>query len=189
MTNNAIRTEQTERAITEARQHIVRYADQLSNIAGTPLEELILDITTQTIRQVLFTALQQAPVTITGHHHVDSILRQATSRAALQAREAVYPAADSNISGLNLQTTPGQKPDDWMRLNAHALQATGRAVRDVFQAMLTACTAPLTQDENSKTARRQAVDLAAHVSTVIDSATNVDAIRERMPTLPTPPTR
>ena len=67
------------------------------------------------------------------------------------------------------------------------LFTAGRAVRDVFQAMLMACTAPLTQDENSMTARGQAVDPAAHVRTVIDTATNVDAIREGMPTLPTSP--
>ena len=188
MTTNGTRREKTDRAITEARGHITRYADQLSNIAGAPLQELIVvDITTETIRQVLFTALEHDPVTITGHRHADCLLRQATSRAALQARDAIYPAAHSNISGLNLQNPTGQEPDDWMRLNAHALQATGHAVRDVFRAMLMACTAPLTHDENSKTARQQAVDLAAHVSTVMDTATNFDAIRERMPTLPTPP--
>lgn len=193
MTKNTIRRVQTDRAITEARGHITLYTEQLPSLHAKHNGELLTDLITQTAKNVLFSALQHAPVTNTGHPWADGLLRQATSLATLQAREAVYPAAHSNVTGFGLQQPPGQEqeqePDDWMRRNAQALEATGKAVRDVFQAMLMACTTPLAHDENGRTARRQAIDLTAHVCTVIDTATNVEAIRERMPTLPTSPSR
>ena len=177
--SKGIDREQTDRAITEARGHIVRYADQLSNIARAPLEELILDITTQTIRQVLFTALQHAPVTNTGSPDADRNLRQALSIAALQAREAAYPAALCNVSTLLLKNITTEGRGEWMHRNAQALQATGQAVRDSYRGMLMVCTAGLGHDDVSRSARRQAVDLAAHVSTV----------KEMMPTLSNQPLR
>ena len=184
MYNKSIRQKQTDQAISEATDHINHYTTQLSNIAGTPDEELIVDITTQTVKQILFTALQHAPVTNTGSPDADRNLRQAASIAALQAREAAYPAALCNASTLRLKNITPEGRGEWMHRNAQTLQATGQAIRDTYRGMLMACTAGMGQDDVSRSARRQAVDLAAHVSTVIDAVTNIDAIRERMPTFP-----
>ena len=177
MNNKSIRQEQTDQAISEATDHINHYTTQLSNIAGTPDEELIVDITTQTAKNILFTALQHAPVTNTGSRDADRNLRQAASIAALQAREAAYPAALCNVSTLRLKNIAPEGRGEWMHRNAQALQATGQAVRDSYRGMLMACTAGLGHDDVSRSARRQAVDLAAHVSTVTDTVTNIGTIK------------
>ena len=181
--HNTISKEQTGRAAAQARSHVERYARHLLLTSNTS-DEKITEITAQAARDVLFTALEQAPVTITGSAPVDQSLRQAATIATLQVREVIYPVALCNIAALKLadMTAPGE----WTRRNALVLQATGRAVRDVYRAVLTACTETLGQDESGKSARRQALDLASHVSTIIDVTTNIEAIREHMPPFPSP---
>ena len=117
MTKNTIRKEQTGHAISEA---------QLPEISTTPVQDRLAEITTQTVREVLFSALQHAPIKETGHAYADITLRQAASIAALKAREAVHPAVSCNITASRLHrhitestdvngctaTHPSSKPQD-----------------------------------------------------------------------------
>lgn len=41
--------------------------------------------------------------------------------------------------------------------------------------------------QDNQKARQQALNLAAHVSTVMNTVTNTDAVREHMPAIPTKP--
>ena len=45
-----------------------------------------------------------------------------------------------------------------------------------------ACTDALQYHQDTRPARQQAVELAAHIRTVFDTVTNAEAVRERMPT-------
>ena len=182
MTGTFITKEQTGRAISEARGHIRRYVTQLSEISTTPAQDRLTEITTQTLREVFFSALQHAPIKATGHAYADITLQQAASIAALQAREAVHPTVSCNITASRLQRHITESTDEWLHRNAPILQAAGQGVRDVYQALLMACTDPLQHHQDTKPARQQAVNLAAHISTVFDTVTNVEAVRERMPT-------
>ena len=96
----------------------------------------MVDVTTQTAKNILFTALQHAPITNTGSPDADRNLRQAASIAALQAREAAYPAALCNVSTLLLKNITTEGRGEWMHRNAQALEATGQAIRDTYRGML-----------------------------------------------------
>ena len=182
MTTTFITREQTDHAISEARGHIRRYVAQLSQISTTHTQDQLTEITTQTVREVLFSALQHAPIKEIGHAYADTTLRQAASIAALKAREAVHPAVFCNITASRLHRHITESTADWLHRNAPVLQAAGQGIRDVYQALLMACTDALQYHQDTKPARQQAVDLAAHIRTVFDIVTNVEAVRERMPT-------
>ena len=182
MASNSITRKQTGRAISNAQSEVRRYVKQLSEISTSPAQDRVAEITANTVRQVLFAALQHAPVKTTGHANADATLQQAASIAALQARGAIHPAISCNINASRLHKHITESAEEWLHRNAPVLQAAGQAVQDVYRAMMMACTDALQQHQDTKPARQHAVDLAAHVSTVFDTVTNIEAVRERMPT-------
>ena len=91
MTKNTIRKEQTDHAITEARGHITLYTEQLPSLHAKHNGELLTNLITQTAKNVLFAALQQAPIANTVHPEADVLLRQAT-------RECRHSAARRNAN-------------------------------------------------------------------------------------------
>ena len=181
------RRRQTDKAVADAQARVNRYVSDLTAISQDPSPERVTEITVLTVREILFAALQHAPVTDTRHAQADATLRQAATIAALQAREAVHPAAACNITAHRPRRLVVERREEWVHRMAPTLTAAGQAVRDVYRAVLMACTDSLGRHADTKQARQQAVDLCAHVSAVIDAATNADAIRERMPALPDTP--
>ena len=188
-TADQTRRRQTDRAIADAQANVNTYVNKLKAIAQNPDAERITEITVTTVREILFTAIQHAPVTDTRHQQGDTSLRQAATIAALQARESIYPAVSCNMTAHRPNRSIMEGPEEWMHRLAPTLEAAGRTVRDVYRATLMGSTDALGRRNDTKAAREQAVALAAHISTVMDTATNIDAVRERMPALPdSPPT-
>ena len=180
MTKNSIRKEQTDHAISEARSHIDKYVAKLSGISANPDEQLVAQVTTETAEHILLAALQHVQLNKTGSPNVDQNLWLATSIAARQAREAAYQTAHCNITALQMHKRTTEETEEWIHRNAKVLQGAGQAMRDTYRGMLMACTVGLSQDDTGRNARRQTVDIVAHITTVIDTTTNVDAIRERI---------
>ena len=182
MTTTLITRKQTDLAVSEAQSHVRRYVSQLSAISTSPAENRVADITAQTVREILFAALQHTPVKSTGHTNADITLQTAAATAARLARESVHPAVSCNVNAARLHRQITESTEEWLHRNAPVLQAGGQAVRDIYRAFMLACTDALQYHQDTQPARQQAVDLAAHVSTVFDTATNTEAVRERMPT-------
>ena len=181
-TDNAI----TDNAITEAGRSVSAYVDTLSQISTKPSLERVIDVTSEAAMNILMTALERRP-TLTGSDTANRALGEAISAAALQARNALHPAAHCNVEAMGPDRRPGEAPEEWMHRAAPTLQATCRTVRDVFKGMLMGCTASFGRSECEREARQQAVRITTHVSTVIDVAANTDAIIERMPVVPATP--
>ena len=178
------RRKQTDRAISDARARINRYSAELQAISKDPSQERLTEITVQTVREVLFAALQHAPLTDTSHAQADDSLRQAATIAALQAREAVHPTVECNINAARPRRLIAENQEEWMYRMSHTLSEAGQGIRDVYKAVLMACTGSIRRNFDTKEAGEQALSLASHVSAVIDTATNVDAVRERLPAVP-----
>ena len=186
MTSTTTDRNSTDNAITQARRWVNTYVDTLSQISSRPSLDRVIGVTSEAAMNILMTALEKRP-TLTGSDTVDKALREAISIAALQAREALHPAARCNVKALGRGSRPGEGPEEWMHCAAPTLQATCRTVRDVFKGMLMGCTASFGKGEPEREARQQAIRFTTHVSTVIDVAANTDAIIERMPVVPATP--
>ena len=182
MTTTFITRKQTDTAVRKARTHVARYVAQLSAISKNPTEDRVAEITAMTLTEVLFAALQHAPVKPAGHTNADITLQTAAATAARLARESISPVVSCNLNAARLHRQMTESTEEWLHRNAPVLQAGGQAVRDVYRAFMLACTDALQHHQDTQPARQQAINLAGHVTTVFDTVTNTEAIRKRMPT-------
>lgn len=179
------RRQHTDRAIADAQGRVNQYLKELTAISGDPSPERTAEITVSAATDVLFSALQHAAVTDTGHTQADTTLRQAITLAALKAREAVSPTVDCNLTSNKPARLLLESQEEWLHRMAPNLTAAGQAVRDVYRAILVASTDSLRKRSDTKRAGQQAINLATHVSTVVDATTNLDELRTKMPPIQT----
>ena len=136
-----------------------------------------INLTARAARAILFTALDKANAAVTG----DKVLHEARRVAAATALDTVDSTASSSIRAISPLIDPGG-PDLLRRHGPKALSNTARTVAEVYKTILHGVTNSL-ETEDAQPAKRQVARLAAHVSTVISVATNLDSIQEQMPTV------
>ena len=183
MSNEAASSQQAiDNAATAARKQVDHYINDLSAITGDPSSERVSKIIKVAAMNILSTILEKTPPTITGSIRTDYVLELDYQAATRAAQDAVVQATHCNIASIQTQLQPGESREEWIHRMAHPLHIVARTLRDVHRGVLNGCTGSLQRTTGPNTEARAFVNRTnAHVGTAIDMATNVDAIRERMP--------
>lgn len=182
-TDNNTRRQQTDTAVGRAQAQVNQYVSELTALSQDPDTEQVVQTTCRAVREILFSALEHAPLTPTGVTRADVTLRRATSVAAHEAQQAARTAIECNITAANPHRSIEEHPHEWLHRIAPTLTAAAKALRDIYSSLLLASTESLREDQDTKPARQQAISLSNHVAAVLDTTTNTGAVRERMPSI------